>query len=226
MKKQVIIVAGGHGVRMGSDIPKQFLLLNGKPLLMHTVEAFYYYDSEINIILVLPEDYFLLWKELREAYRFRIAHRIVSGGSTRFHSVQNALPFVEPDSIVAVHDGDRPLISREVIAKAYLAMENSKAACPVIPLTDSLRVKIKNGTRSVNRNNYFLVQTPQIFHSKILLSAYLYPYQETFTDDISVVEFSRKCPVTMIEGSPENIKITTPVDLATAEAILKSKCPV
>jgi 2-C-methyl-D-erythritol 4-phosphate cytidylyltransferase len=226
MKKQVIILAGGSGMRMGSDVPKQFLLLNGKPLLMHTIEAFYYYDSEINIILVLPGEYLYFWKELCEAYRFKIPLQIVTGGPTRFQSVKNALSFVERDSVVAIHDGDRPLISREVIARTYRATETGKAVCPVIPLTDSLRIKTKNGTRGVDRYNYCLVQTPQIFHSKILLSAYLYPYQEAFTDDVSVVEFSRKCQVTTVEGSPENIKITTPADLAAAEAILKSKCPV
>jgi 2-C-methyl-D-erythritol 4-phosphate cytidylyltransferase len=223
MKKQVIIVAGGQGLRMGSNVPKQFLLLNRKPLLMHTLEAFYYYDADIDIILVLPAEHLFYWKELCDAYRFKIAHRIVAGGSTRFYSVKNALSMVDSEAFVAIHDGARPLVSREIIARTFRAIETSKAVCPVIPLSDSLRIKTKTGTRRVDRYNYCLVQTPQVFQAKILLSAYLYPYSEAFTDDVSVVEFSRKCPVVTVEGCPENIKITTPIDLITAEAILKSR---
>jgi 2-C-methyl-D-erythritol 4-phosphate cytidylyltransferase len=226
MKRYVIIVAGGQGLRMGSYIPKQFLLLNGKPVLMHTIEAFYYYDSKIDIILVLPEDHLLYWQKLCITYKFNIYHRIQIGGPTRFHSVKNALFLIERPSIVAVHDGVRPLVSKEVIDRVYRVAESGKAACPAIPLTDSLRIKTKSGTRGVNRNNYCQVQTPQAFQAKILLSAYLYPYSDIFTDDISVVEFARKCQIVMVEGNPENIKITTSGDLAIAEAILKSKCPI
>jgi 2-C-methyl-D-erythritol 4-phosphate cytidylyltransferase len=224
MKKYAIIVAGGKGSRMGTDIPKQFLLLKDKPVLMHTVEAFYSYNSELDIILVLPEEQFFYWKELCKTHQFEIPHQVVFGGASRFYSVKNALGLVEKNSVVAIHDGVRPLVSRDIIAKTYQALENGKAVCPVIPLVDSLRIKTRMGTRRVNRNHYYQVQTPQAFVSRILLSAYLQPYSEEFTDDISVVESARKCQITVVEGSPENFKITTPVDLATAEVLLNSRC--
>jgi 2-C-methyl-D-erythritol 4-phosphate cytidylyltransferase len=226
MRKVVIIVAGGQGLRMGSDIPKQFLLLNGKPLLMHTIEAFYYYDSEISIIVVLPEEQWLYWQQLCITYQFDILHRIAIGGQTRFHSVRNALALIEKESIVAIHDGVRPLVSRDLIAKAFRVAVDQKVVCPVIPLTDSIRIKTKKGTRGVNRNDYYRVQTPQVFRYKTLFSAYQYPYSDEFTDDVSVVESSKKCRVEIIEGDPENIKITTPIDLAAAEVLLKSKCRI
>jgi 2-C-methyl-D-erythritol 4-phosphate cytidylyltransferase len=223
MKKYVIIVAGGKGTRMDSNIPKQFLLLKNKPVLMHTIEAFYYYDLSMEIILVLPEDQLDYWKELCKMYRMKIPHRIVFGGTTRFHSVKNALQLVEENSIVGIHDGARPLVSKEVIDRTYQAVGKGKAICPAIPVLDSLRIRTGTGSRRVNRDLYYQVQTPQVFMAKILLSAYLKPYSPEFTDDISVVETSRRCQTIVVDGSPENIKITTPIDLIIAEALLSSK---
>jgi 2-C-methyl-D-erythritol 4-phosphate cytidylyltransferase len=225
MKKYIIIVAGGQGVRMGSDIPKQFHLLKGKPLLIHTIEAFYYYDSGIEIILVLPENRIDYWKGLCLKYRVEIPHRITAGGATRFHSVQNALQLVEveEDSIVGVHDGARPLVTKDVIERAYQAVEIGKAVCPVIPVVDSLRIKTNKGTRRISRDLYYQVQTPQVFMAKALLNAYLKPYSPEFTDDISVVETSGKCQTIVVDGSPDNIKITTSIDLVIAEALLSSR---
>ena len=221
MRKQVIIVAGGSGLRMGTDIPKQFLLLDGKPVLMHTIEAFYNYDPDIFIILVLPEKHQSYWKTLCETYHFRIAHQIVFGGNTRFHSVKNGLKLVTDYSLVAVHDGARALVTEDVIKRTFDAAASSKMACPVIPVTDSLRRTMRIGSRSVSRESYCLVQTPQIFVSKILLKAYEQDYLDEFTDDVSVVSALRSSQTVLVEGSPENIKITTPLDLAIAETIIK-----
>jgi 2-C-methyl-D-erythritol 4-phosphate cytidylyltransferase len=178
----------------------------------------------LDIILVLPEEQFFYWKELCKTHQFEIPHQIVFGGASRFYSVKNALKLIEKNSIVAIHDGVRPLVSRDIIAKTYQALEKGKAVCPVISVVDSLRVKTSLGTRRVNRSHYYQVQTPQAFESRILLSAYLQPYSEEFTDDISVVESARKCQIMLVEGSPENFKITTPVDLATAEVLLNLRC--
>ncbi|MDR2057714.1 MAG: 2-C-methyl-D-erythritol 4-phosphate cytidylyltransferase [Dysgonamonadaceae bacterium] len=224
MKKYVIILAGGRGLRMETHTPKQFLLLKGKPILMHTIEAFYDYDQEISIILVLSEEYQSYWKGLCRTYHFEIPHQLVPGGSTRFHSVKNALELIDKHSIVAIHDGVRPLVSRDIIDSVYSAVKKGRAVCPVIPVSDSLRIKTKIGTRRVDRNNYYQVQTPQVFASKFLLSAYLQPYSEEFTDDVAVVESSRRCQTIVVDGSPENIKITTPADLVIAEALLDLRC--
>lgn len=222
--KYVIIVAGGKGLRMGIDIPKQFLLLSGRPILMHTIEAFYVYDPNIHIILVLPEVQQDYWKSLCETHRFLIPHEIAKGGETRFHSVRNGLSYVKQDSLVAIHDGVRPLINKKMIAEAFEQAEKNKAAYPVIPVVDTLRKYVNDGkSKMVERSNYCLVQTPQVFLSKIIISAYQIDYSDKFTDDISVVEASRNCNPVMIDGSTENIKITTPVDLAVAEALLKCR---
>ncbi len=222
-RKQVIIVAGGKGLRMGGEIPKQFLLLNGIPVLMHTIQAFYKYDSAIHIIVVLPENQKDYWQKLCEIYHFTIAHSLVSGGETRFHSVKNGLQLVEENSIVAIHDGVRPLVNESVITKTFDQAESGKAVCPVISLVDSIREKTSKGTKSVNRDHYCLVQTPQVFLSDCIKKAYTQAYSPKFTDDISVMEAYQNDNPVLVEGSPENIKITTSVDLAIAEAILKCR---
>jgi 2-C-methyl-D-erythritol 4-phosphate cytidylyltransferase len=222
-KKYVIIVAGGKGLRMGGEIPKQFLVLNDIPVLMHTIRAFYESDSAINVILVLPANQKEYWQKLCETYNFNIAHSLVSGGETRFHSVKNGLQLVEENAVVAIHDGVRPLITKNIIAETFKQAESGKAVCPVIPLTDSIREKTDSGTKGLNRANYCLVQTPQVFLSELIKEAYTQDYSEKFTDDISVFEsYQNENPV-ILTGSPENIKITTPVDLATAKAILKCR---
>ena len=219
--KYVIIVAGGQGLRMGGEIPKQFLLLNDIPVLMHTIRAFYDYDSAIKIIVVLPENQQGYWQKLCKTYGFNIVHSLVLGGETRFHSVKNGLQLVEENAIVAIHDGVRPLISKTVIANTFEQAELGKAVCPVIPLVDSIREKTAGGTKSVNRADFCLVQTPQVFLSELIKEVYTQDYTKKFTDDISVFESYRNENPMLVAGSSGNIKITTPVDLATAEAIMK-----
>lgn len=220
IKKFAIIVAGGKGLRMGGDIPKQFRLISGRPVLMHTLEAFYKYDTDTELILVLPEDHQTYWKELCTQYRFPVKHRIVTGGETRFHSVKNGLDSLSDDGLVAVHDGVRPLVAQEVIRTAFEEAERSGAVIPVIEITDSLRELTPDGkSKSVQRALYRGVQTPQVFNTVLLKNAYRQPFCDGFTDDASVVEAVGK-EVTLVQGNPENIKITTPQDLLLAEMLL------
>jgi len=236
--KQVIIVAGGKGLRMGGDIPKQFMLLEDHPVLMYTIQAFYDYDPEIRIVLVLPDEQIVYWENLCADYDFSIPHQIVSGGETRFHSVKNGLAVIETkDALIGIHDGVRPLVDKELIARVYKQAELKGAAYPVIPVTDSIRKITDNFNTAVHpapctlypfsvpvdRSQYFLVQTPQVFKANILIEAYKQEYKPEFTDDVSVVEASGICHPVMVEGSRENIKITTPVDLIIAQALIKCK---
>ena len=223
-QKYVIIVAGGKGARMGSEIPKQFLILNEKPVLMHTIESFYNYDSTIKIILVLPDEQQDYWNELCEKFDFRINHQIVSGGETRFHSVKNGLDtIIEKDVIVGIHDGVRPLVSLDVIGRCFDKAAEKGVAFPVIPVTETLRKITKKGNSiTVNRDDYCLVQTPQVFDYEIIKKAYQQEFSDTFTDDVSVVEALNEYPVHEVEGARENIKITTPIDLIIAESILNA----
>ncbi len=209
-------------MRMGSEIPKQFLLLNEKPVLMHTLQAFYSYDQDMKIILVLPQDHQGYWKSLCEEFHFQIKHQIADGGVTRFHSVKNGLKYIEDNSIVAIHDGVRPLVSRKIIADAFEAANQQQAAYPVIPVVDTLRQFVSpDKSEIVNRNLFCLVQTPQVFTSEVIIDAYEVDYSEKFTDDISVVEAKGNCTPVMISGERENIKITTSIDILIAEALLK-----
>ena len=222
-KRYALIVAAGSGSRMGIDRPKQFLLLQGKPVLMHTVEAFYNYDPEIQLIVVLASDQKEYWRELCQKHNFQIRHLVVDGGETRFHSVKNGLEHVEGDALVAVHDGVRPIIDRELLEALFLAAEKDKAVYPVIPVVDTLR-KMDNGKNEIaDRSKYCLVQTPQVFSSDLLIRAYRTEYSERYTDDISVVEAQQLCQPVMVAGKRENIKITTPIDLIVAEAILNQR---
>jgi 2-C-methyl-D-erythritol 4-phosphate cytidylyltransferase len=223
-KKYVIIVAGGKGSRMGTDVPKQFLLLHGKPVLMHAMEAFYNYDSAMQIILVLPAEQKSYWRGLCKEHNCKIKHQTANGGETRFHSVKNGLKLVKEDSLVAVHDAARPLVSQELIAVLFQTAEEKKAAYPAISVADTLRRLIINGSSKImDRSKFYRVQTPQVFSSKILIHAYKSKYSEKFTDDVSVVETRRLCKPVMVEGSNENIKITTPIDLVIAEAIISHR---
>jgi len=220
-EKYVIVVAGGQGLRMGTDIPKQFLLLNGKPLLMYTLEAFHLYDSRIRIVLVLPQEQQAYWQSLCVEYLFTIPHRTINGGETRFHSVKNGLQEIKSESLVAIHDGVRPLVDRSLIAEAYETAQKAGAVYPAIPVVDTLRkINAYGGSQLVDRSQFRLVQTPQVFLSEVILSAYQVSYSEKFTDDISVVEAQKNCIPQLIEGRRENIKITTPLDLAIAEKIM------
>ncbi|MBR7043731.1 MAG: 2-C-methyl-D-erythritol 4-phosphate cytidylyltransferase [Prevotella sp.] len=214
----VIIVAGGKGLRMGGDVPKQFQLLGNQPVLMHTLQRFADDCKDLQIILVLPQEQIEYWSDLGEKYHFGVEHWIVAGGETRFHSVQSGLAQIPDDAegVVAVHDGVRPLVSREVIEKCFEEARRKKAVVPVVPVVESLR-HVSDG--AVPRADYRLVQTPQTFDIQLLKQAYRQPFSKDFTDDASVVEAFGH-PITMVEGNRENIKLTTPFDLKIAEAII------
>ena len=218
MKKHIIIVAGGKGLRMGGDIPKQFLPVCGKPVLMRTLEAFHAYDSSIHIILVLPIGQQAYWKELCVEYGFGLAHDIANGGETRFHSVMNGLAMVEGDGLVGVHDGVRPFVSQEVIARCYEEASVKKAVIPVIGVVETVRHLTGEGSETVPRDRYKLVQTPQVFDAALLRRAYCQEYTDWFTDDASVVE-ALGDKVHLVDGNRENIKLTTPFDLKLAEML-------
>ena len=227
----IIIVAGGKGLRMGSDIPKQFLPIGGKPVLMRTLERFREYSDDIQIILVLPEAQQEYWHQLCDEYHFDVEYTLANGGQTRFHSVQNGLAKVPDDAqgVVGVHDGVRPFPSIEVIKNCYETARTAKAVIPVIPVVETVRQLIDRDShlsilnyqlsKTVPRDQYRLVQTPQTFDIQLLKSANRQPYDDGFTDDASVVEaFGHK--ITLVEGNRENIKITTPYDLKIAEVLI------
>ena len=223
----VIIVAGGKGLRMGSDIPKQFLPIGGRPVLMRTLERFREYSETLRIILVLPEAQQEYWKKLCEEYHFGIEYQLAHGGETRFHSVQNGLALIPDDAqgVVGVHDGVRPFPSIGVISCCYETARTRKAVIPVIPVVETVRRLTKCQTLceaesiTVPRSEYRLVQTPQAFDIQLLKAANRQPYSEAFTDDASVVEaFGHE--ITLVEGNRENIKITTPYDMVVAEALI------
>ena len=218
MKKHIIIVAGGKGLRMGGDIPKQFLPVCGKPVLMRTLEAFHAYDASMRLILVLPVSQQAYWKQLCEEYQFDLAHEIADGGETRFHSVKNGLALVKEDGLVGVHDGVRPFVSQEVIARCYEEALSLKAVIPVIGVVETVRHLTEEGSETVPRDHYKLVQTPQVFDVALLHRAYEQPYTELFTDDASVVEALGE-KVYLVDGNRENIKLTTPFDLKLAEML-------
>ena len=244
----VIIVAGGKGLRMGSDIPKQFLPIGGKPVLMRTLERFREYSPTLKIILVLPKAQQDYWKQLCEEYHFNVEYQLADGGETRFHSVQHGLALIpdETEGVVGVHDGVRPFPSIDVIRRCYDTAREKKAVIPVIPVVETLRQIISKDDRTnrtaeqteeggkvlqsyspcnkisqtVPRNEYRLVQTPQTFDIQLLKAANRQPYNDGFTDDASVVE-SYGHAITLVEGNRENIKITTPFDITIAEALLQ-----
>jgi len=218
MQKYVIIVAGGKGLRMGGEIPKQFIPVGGKPVLMHTINAFYKYDPNIHIILVLPKEQQEYWRNLCDEYNFSIIHHIASGGDTRFHSVKSGLQLVGEEGIVGIHDGVRPFVSEQVIADCYTQAVEKEAVIPVIDVVETVREIEKDISKTVDRNNYKLVQTPQVFTVSLLKDAYRQDYVNTFTDDASVVEATGK-KVFLVKGNRENIKITTPFDLKVAKVL-------
>lgn len=218
MSDYVIIVAGGKGLRMGSDIPKQFLPVGGLPLLMRTLKRFRDYAADLQIILVLPESQQDYWRQLCRDYSFDVDYLLANGGETRFHSVQNGLALI-PDhaqGVVGVHDGVRPFPSVEVIRRCYETARTAGAAIPVIPVVETLR-HVSEGTKP--RADYRLVQTPQVFDIRLLKAANRQPYSPDFTDDASVVE-SYGHAIALVEGNRENIKLTTPYDLRVAEILI------
>ena len=221
MKEYAIIVAGGSGSRMKSDIPKQFIAVDGLPILMHTIKAFRRYSAELSIILVLPEHQFTFWSQLCSLHSFEIDYHLVAGGETRFHSVKNGLGHIsDPDALIAVHDGVRPVISTEIIKNSFLQAARSGASVVCITLKDSIRIVDKEGNNnSVDRTAFRLVQTPQTFRSDWMHKAFAQPYVPDFTDCASVLE-SAGYSITLIEGSYKNIKITTSEDLNWVQAYL------
>ena len=220
----LILVAGGKGLRMGGEVPKQFLPIGGKPVLMHTIQAFRRAIDDIQIALVLPAEQHDYWHELCKKYDFRSPELIAQGGETRFHSVKNGLALLPDDAkaVVGVHDGVRPFVSTKTIRRCYAAAAEGKAVVPVVPVVETVRQILPNGKSMTKpRDEYRLVQTPQTFPLALLRQAYQQPYTEAFTDDASVVEALGK-EIVMIEGNRENIKLTTPNDLRYAEFIIQN----
>ena len=221
MKKFVIIAAGGSGVRMNTDKLKQFIVLAGKPILMHTIDVFYKYDNDINIILALPPDQIEYWKELCTQYEFNIKHTIAEGGVTRFNSVKNALKLTDNDSLVAIHDAVRPLVSISTIDSCFDTARLLGNAIPVIDIVESTRYAEVNNNRLIDRAKIKIVQTPQVFSGKLIKSAYQSSQCTDYTDDASVIEALRY-KINLVAGDRENIKITTPIDLIFAEALFNN----
>ena len=214
----MIITAGGIGKRMRSSLPKQFISINQKPILMYTISVFYEFDPKIEILLTLPEDWLNYWEELLHEHDFKIPHRIISGGKERYDSIKNALEKCTGD-LIAVHDGVRPLVELDTIKHCFAEAEKSGAAIPVVPIAESMRRKIDGGTEIVDRSEYLIVQTPQCFQRDILIAAYEQPFHPGITDDASLVEQMGHV-VETISGNDSNIKITTQSDLKYAGMFL------
>lgn len=218
----VVIVAGGRGVRVGTDIPKQFLPLAEKPMLMHTIEKFYDFDNNIQIVVVLHQDYFNYWRELCEEYRFDVTCRLVEGGDTRFESVKNGLSVVADETIVAIHDAARPFVTEKLIAQCFHYAQ--EAQCGVIPVVDeknSLRQVIGDKHKPLDREQVKIVQTPQVFPAQIIKKAYEVAYDSQFTDDATVAE-ANGVSIKLIDGEESNIKITTLTDLNIASFLFQA----
>lgn len=205
---------------MNSAVPKQFMELKGKPILMYTIEKFANSISDLTVIVVLAKELNDEWKALCSKHNFTIVHQLTGGGETRFHSVKNGLMLVQDGCVVGIHDAARPLVSKQTILKAFEIAEKLGNASPAIPLNESIRFLKGNDNCAVDRTHYSIVQTPQCFHSDLIKKAFLKAYKPEFTDDASVFEsFGEK--INLIEGNRENIKITTPQDLLIAEALMK-----
>ena len=221
MRTIAIIVAGGSGTRFGAQVPKQFLELAGKSILMRTIETFWEHFDDL--IVTLPADQIGQWQLLCDKYSFTIPHRVVPGGKTRWHSVKNALDSISDLAgvdVIAVHDGVRPLASAQLIDRCLTTARRQGSAIPVVPLNDSVRqMDADGGSRALDRSSLRAVQTPQVFDARLLIEAYRQPYDPTFTDDASVVE-RHGHDVTLVDGDPVNLKITRPMDLALAEYLL------
>lgn len=223
LTRAVIIVAGGKGRRMGGDVPKQFLPLEGRPVLMRTIDRFRQFDPTMQIVLVLPKDQQDYWQRLCGQYGLADPSRVIlaDGGAERFHSVRNGLLMVSSDTdLIGIHDGVRPFVSQDVISACYAEAASSGAAIPVVPVVETLRhLYNRESSITVPRSDYRLVQTPQVFQADLLRRAYEQPFRDTFTDDASVVE-ALGHSVTFVEGNRENIKLTTPFDLRVASVLL------
>lgn len=222
MKKYAVIVAGGSGSRMGSVIPKQFLLLKGKPLLWYSIAVFVKTFPDIDIVLVLPEEHIGQGEGLVAGFSITNPIRVIKGGDTRFHSVQNGVALVKDPSVVFVHDGVRCLVTENLLQRCYAQALEKGSAIPAVAATDSIRLVHANGSEVANRNAVRIIQTPQTFRSELLVPAFATTYSHEFTDEATVVEASGKT-VFLVDGEYENIKITRPADLLVAETILAER---
>ncbi|TMI81203.1 MAG: 2-C-methyl-D-erythritol 4-phosphate cytidylyltransferase [Bacteroidetes bacterium] len=220
MKKYAIIVAAGTGSRMGGDLPKQFMLLKHKPVLYYSLKNFFEAFDDLETVLVLPVAFLDEGQEIIDAYFDKQRIKITTGGDTRFQSVKNGLTLIEEESIIFVHDAVRCLTSTDLIRRCYEVAMETGSAIPVIPARDSIRFINEDGSETIDRSKVVMVQTPQTFHSKILLPAYEIDYKDKFTDEATVVE-AYGLKVSLMEGDETNIKITRPLDLAIAENILE-----
>ncbi len=219
MQRTTIIVAGGSGKRMGAAVPKQFLPLRGRPLLMWTLEAFHRFDPAMQLVVVLPKDHHGTWQDLCDEHRFALPHTLVSGGAERFHSTLEGLKAVTHEGLVAVHDGVRPLVSAALIARCFAAAEEHGAAIPVVPIASSVRELTEEGSQAIDRSRLRAVQTPQCFRVPLLRRAFELPYDPAFTDEATLVE-RLGVDVHLVEGEEHNIKVTTPFDLKVAEVVV------
>jgi 2-C-methyl-D-erythritol 4-phosphate cytidylyltransferase len=219
MRKSMIIVAGGSGTRMGSEIPKQFIELNGKPILMHTLENLHAMDKTMQLILVLPASQFSVWNELKKKHGFSLELELAHGGKTRFLSVKNGLEKVVGSDMVGVHDGVRPFPSKAMVDACFSAAGSSGAAIPTVPIVQSLRKLNQGISEAVDRNTYCAVQTPQCFQTWVLKKAFDSALHTDYSDDATVAEANGQ-PIQLIDGNSENIKITTPIDLELAQLII------
>lgn len=221
-KEYALIVAGGKGTRIKSRLPKQFLELNGKPILIHTLEAFYRYSEKITVVLVLPEDDFSMWNDLCKKHNFHKSIILQKGGETRFQSVKNGLDKIEGTGLVAIHDGVRPLVSEDIIGASFRLAAVHQSAVAAVRLKESIRMTDQDNTKAMDRSRFRLIQTPQTFDVALIKQAYQLKEDPSMTDDASVAEKSGHV-ISLFEGSYENIKITTPEDLIVAEALLNAR---
>lgn len=222
MIRQAIIVAGGNGTRMKTEIPKQFLSLCGKPIVMHTLETFHRFDHQIELIVVLPEELISFWEKLCVEFHFKIPHITVSGGKERFYSVKRGLQFAKPNALIAIHDGVRPFVSKETLERCFFAAKTYGNAIPTTSLVDTIRKINQSESEIVDRAQLRAIQTPQVFQSSTILKAYEQVFSPTFTDDASVAEANGE-KIHLVEGNIENIKLTTPFDLLIGEAFLQQQ---
>ncbi len=219
MKRSALIMAGGAGLRMGGELPKQFALLAGKPVLMHTLERFHTYDPEMLLVLVLPEAQTEIWSHLCKMHSFMLPHKTVTGGRERFFSVQNGLQLIDGPGIVFIHDAVRPLVSMATLERCFTLATEKGNAVPVIPVSESVRFGDAVNSRSIDRSQTWLVQTPQTFTIHAIKTAYTQDYEPRFTDDASVLESTGQ-KIWLTEGNRENIKLTWPTDMSLAEILL------
>jgi 2-C-methyl-D-erythritol 4-phosphate cytidylyltransferase len=221
-KEYALIVAGGKGTRIKSKLPKQFLELNGKPILLHTIEAFFRYSDDIQIILVLPEDDFPIWESICDRFQFTKPIVLQKGGASRFQSVKNGLEKIDGDGCVAIHDGVRPLVSEDIIGASFRLAAVHQSAVAAVRLKESIRMTDMDTTRAMDRSRFRIIQTPQTFDISLIKQAYQMKEDASLTDDASVAEYSGHL-ISLFEGSYENIKITTTEDLVVAEALMNSR---